>query len=43
MLAEGTALVLSTTWRGETLMRFCFVNPRTTLDDVRMLIDSIVG
>jgi hypothetical protein len=35
--------VLPTTWRGETLMRFCFVNPRTTLADVRLLIDSMAS
>jgi glutamate/tyrosine decarboxylase-like PLP-dependent enzyme len=42
-LAEGTAFVLPTTWRGESLMRFCFVNPRTTLDDVQRLIDSLAA
>ena len=41
MLAAGEALVLPTSWHGETLMRLCFVNPRTTLDDVRLLIDAM--
>lgn len=42
-LATGNALVLPTTWHGESLMRFCFVNPRTTLDDVRGLLDSMAN
>lgn len=42
-LVEGNALVLPTTWHGETLMRFCFINPRTTFADVQSLIESIVS
>jgi L-2,4-diaminobutyrate decarboxylase len=41
MLDEGTAISVPTTHRGETVMRWCFVNPRTTLDDVRMLVDTM--
>ena len=41
MLAAGEALALPTSWHGETLMRFCFINPRTTIDDVRMLLDAM--
>lgn len=41
MLAAGEALALPTSWHGETLMRFCFINPRTTLDDVRMLLAAM--
>ena len=40
-LEEGIALVLPTTWNGETLMRFCFLNPRTTVANVQALIDSM--
>jgi glutamate/tyrosine decarboxylase-like PLP-dependent enzyme len=41
-LDEGLALVVPTSWRGETVLRFCFVNPRTTVDDVRTILESLV-
>jgi L-2,4-diaminobutyrate decarboxylase len=41
LLLEGEALVLPTSWHGETLMRFCFINPRTTLADVKFLLDRL--
>ena len=41
LLAEGTALVLPTAWKGETVLRICVVNPRTTLDDIRLIFDSL--
>lgn len=41
LLAEGEALVLPTSWHGETLMRFCFINPRTTLGDVEYLLGRL--
>ena len=28
--------------RGETVLRFCFVNPSTTIDDVELILDSMV-
>ena len=34
LLAEGRAFVTPTSWNGETILRLCFVNPRSTLDDV---------
>ena len=43
MLATGFAFVVPTAWRGETVLRFCFVNPRTTLDDIEVIIDSLRG
>jgi L-2,4-diaminobutyrate decarboxylase len=42
-LIDGNALVLPTTWHGETLMRFCFTNPRTTFADVESLIESMIN
>jgi hypothetical protein len=30
-----------TTWRGETCLRFCFVNPRTTIDDVALILATL--
>lgn len=41
MLATGFAFVVPTAWRGETVLRFCFVNPRTTLHDIEVIIDSL--
>jgi glutamate/tyrosine decarboxylase-like PLP-dependent enzyme len=38
---EGLTLTVPTTHRGETVLRWCFVNPRTTADDVQAIIDSL--
>ena len=40
-LATGLTLTVPTTWQGETVLRFCFVNPRTELDDVRAILASL--
>jgi len=42
-LADGTGFVVPTTWVGETLLRCCFVNPRTTLSDVQLVLDSLAA
>jgi len=41
VLAEGLTLTVPTTWRGETVLRFCIVNPRTTVDDLAMILDAL--
>jgi glutamate/tyrosine decarboxylase-like PLP-dependent enzyme len=41
LLAEGTAFVVPTTWAGETVLRCCFVNPRTTTEDVKAVLDAL--
>lgn len=41
MLAEGKAFVVPTTWAGETVLRYCVVNPLTTIDDIRLVVDSL--
>ncbi len=41
MLADGTSLTVPTSWHGETVMRFCLVNPTTTVDDLQELLDSM--
>jgi len=41
VLAEGLTFTVPTSWQGETLLRFCFVNPRTTLDDVALVLDTL--
>jgi L-2,4-diaminobutyrate decarboxylase len=40
-LAAGLTLTAPTTWNGETLLRFCFVNPATTAEDVDDILDSL--
>ena len=39
--ASGTAFVLPTTVDGETAARIAMVNPRTTLDDIRVVLDAM--
>ena len=39
----GTAFVLPTTHDGETVARLALVNPRTTLEDVRTVLDAMGG
>jgi L-2,4-diaminobutyrate decarboxylase len=41
LLTGGYALVTPTTHRGETITRLAFVNPRTTIDDVRGILDTM--
>jgi hypothetical protein len=40
MLAQGRTFTAPTSWKGETLLRFCFVNPTTTVQDVEEILDS---
>jgi glutamate/tyrosine decarboxylase-like PLP-dependent enzyme len=42
LLAEGVAFVVPTSWKGETVLRICIVNPRTTVADIELLVDSLV-
>ena len=41
MLAEGRAFVVPTTWGGETLLRMCIVNPRTTIEEIDAILDAL--
>ena len=41
LLEKQIAFVLPTTHRGERLMRFCFVNPNTTHEDIKLVLDSM--
>ena len=34
--------MVPTSWQGETVLRFCFVNPSTTPEDVELILDSLV-
>lgn len=40
-LRDGHAFVVPTTWEGETVLRYCVINPLTTLDDLQSVFDSL--
>jgi glutamate/tyrosine decarboxylase-like PLP-dependent enzyme len=41
LLDEQRAFVLPSTWKGERVMRLCFVNPLTTVEQVTALLDAM--
>jgi L-2,4-diaminobutyrate decarboxylase len=41
LLARGVAFCVPTTLHGETVVRLCIVNPRTTVDDLALIFDSM--
>ena len=41
MMYDGTAFVVPSRHLGDPVFRFCFVNPRTTADDVAVIIDAL--
>lgn len=41
MLREQIAFVTPTGWNGETVLRFCVVNPATTVDDLALIIEAL--
>ncbi len=41
LLHAQVAFVQPTSWRGEQVARLCFVNPRTTMDHVRAVLDAM--
>jgi glutamate/tyrosine decarboxylase-like PLP-dependent enzyme len=40
-LRDGRAFVVPSTWRGETVLRLCIVNPRTTVAAVAGVLESL--
>ncbi len=40
-LADGLTMTAPTSWRGETLLRFCFINPTTTAEDIAEILASL--
>ena len=38
-LAEQVGFVQPSSWEGEKVGRLCFVNPRTTIEHVRAILD----
>ena len=43
LLAANFAFVLPTTHEGETVTRFAIVNPRTSVADVELILDTMAG
>jgi glutamate/tyrosine decarboxylase-like PLP-dependent enzyme len=41
LLADQVAFVQPSTWNGEKVARLCFVNPRTTIEHVAPILDSM--
>lgn len=41
VLWDGITFAVPTTWRGETCLRLCIVNPETTSDDIRLVLESM--
>lgn len=42
-LASQQSFVVPTKWRGETVLRYCVVNPLTTVEDLASIIESLRG
>lgn len=40
-LRRGEAFVNPSSWAGETVLRWCIVNPETTVDDLAAIVDSL--
>ncbi len=43
VLAAGEAFVVPTSWNAETVLRLCIVNPRTSIDDIAWIVDSLTA
>jgi len=41
LMEDGLAFVTTTKHDGETVLRFCIVNPRTTVDDIQIILDTL--
>ncbi len=40
-LASGLALLVPTVHEGETMFRFCFINPLTTTADIDLVLEAM--
>ena len=40
-LASQSSFLVPTSWAGEDVLRYCIVNPRTTLDDLAIIFESL--
>ncbi len=41
ILSKGIAFVVPSSWQDETVLRFCIVNPRTTVEGIAQIIDTL--
>ncbi len=41
LLERGDGLVTPTKHEGETVLRFCIVNPRTNREDIQLILDTL--
>jgi hypothetical protein len=41
MMREQVAFVVPSLHEGEPMLRLCIVNPRTSADDIRVILDSM--
>lgn len=41
MMVDGLAMVSTTVLHGQTVIRFCTINPRTTIEDIRCTVDRL--
>ncbi len=41
LLDDGIAFVTPTSWNGEMVLRLCIINPLTSIDDIRIIVDSL--
>lgn len=41
ILSKGIAFVVPSSWQGETVLRCCIVNPRTTVEGFKKIIDTL--
>jgi L-2,4-diaminobutyrate decarboxylase len=41
MLHTGEAFVVPTSWAGQTVLRLCIVNPRTSVEDIATIVNSL--
>jgi glutamate/tyrosine decarboxylase-like PLP-dependent enzyme len=41
LLEDGVGFVVPTAWKGETVLRICVVNPRTTVDDIALVLETL--
>lgn len=42
LLADGIGFIVPTAWAGEMVLRICVVNPLTTTDDIKLIIDTLL-
>ena len=42
MLEKEFAFIVPTSYKSETVLRFCIVNPTTTVKDIQLIIDALV-